>query len=251
MDDRTLELIHGAIDGANSPADQHELMRCLEASAEAQREYEQLQRLCGLLDAEPEFAPPAGLRESILAEFPRREAQVSTLRPRPRRAWLGAAVALAASAAGVALLVGRAPELTELEPSVLSGTMGRSGADARVPSLRLDGTAISGTISLHRGDGRLALEVDLDATRPVAIVASAGGAPLEIDGFVQFTGEPAEVSEIGGRTRLLHNGNQRYALVLSGAGPAPANIELAIYDGDLLVHEGRLNWPAEITPEPE
>lgn len=242
MDDKTIELIHGAIDGANAPGDQRELERSLEASAETRREYEQLQWLCALLDAEPDFEPPAGLRESILAQAPVSRAPVIALRP--RRTWLAAAVALAASAAGIALLLGRGPELPELDSSVLAGTMSPAGPAAGMPALLLDEAVISGAINLRGGDGRHAIEIDLDAARPVVIVASAAGAPLQIVGLVPLAGAPAEVSEIGGRTRLLHDGYQRYALVLDSTEGVPESIDLSIYDGNQLVRQGRLIWQA-------
>ena len=242
MDDRTIELIHGSIDGTNGSEDERELQRLLEASAVARREHEQLRRLQARLAAEPSFDPPAGLHESILARTARPATPVVPLRP--RRAWLGAAVALAATAAGVALLLGRSPELTQLDPSVLAGTIGRV-TDARAPALRFDQPSISGAISLRQGKGTHVIEIDLDATRPVTILASAAGAPLGIAGFVQLEGKPAEVSEVQGRTRLLHRGNQRYALVLAPGGERSQAIDLSIYDGDKLVREGRLIWPAD------
>ncbi|HUG98877.1 MAG TPA: hypothetical protein VMQ83_06855 [Gammaproteobacteria bacterium] len=245
MDDRTIELIHGSIDGTNGPDDERELQRLLEASEVARREHEQLRRLQARLAAEPSFDPPAGLHESILARTTRPATGVVPLRP--RRAWLGAAVALAATAAGVALLLGRSPELTQLDPSVLAGTIGRV-AEARAPVLRFDQPSISGAISLRQGNGTHAIEIDLDAAGPVTILASAAGAPLGIAGFVQLEGEPAEVSEIAGRTRLLHRGSQRYALVLDPESERYPAIDLFIYDGDTLVREGRLMWPADTPP---
>ena len=245
MDDRTIELIHGSIDGTNGSEDERELQRRLEASEAARREHEQLHRLQARLAAEPSFDPPAGLHESILARTAGPAARVVPLRP--RGAWLGAAVALAATAAGVALLLGRSPEPTQLDPSALAGTIGRL-ADARAPVLRFDQPAISGAISLRHGNGTHAIEIDLDAAGPVTILASAAGAPLGIAGFVRLEGEPAEVSEVDGRTRLLHRGSQRYALVLDPAGGRQPAIDLSIYDGDTLVREGRLVWPADTPP---
>lgn len=248
MDDRTIELIHGSIDGSNTPEDERELQQRLEASEAVRREHEQWLRLQARLAAEPSFDPPAGLHESILARTARPAARVVPLRP--RRAWLGAAVALAATAAGVALLLGRSPELTQLDPSVLAGTIGRV-PDARAPALRFDQPSISGAISLRQGNGTHAIEVDLDAARPVTILASAAGAPLGITGFVQLEGEPAEVSEVEGRTRLLHRGSQRYALVLDPESERNPAIDLSIYDGDTLVREATLIWPADTPPGQE
>jgi ferric-dicitrate binding protein FerR (iron transport regulator) len=242
MDDRAIELLHGEVDRANNPNDQRELAALLEASPEARHELDQLRRLAATLRAEPEYEPPPGLREAILG-------QVQPLAPviplRPRRAWAGAALALAATAAGVALILDRGPEFTALDPSALSGTMAPAGDHSASPSLRLDSAPVSGAISLHAGDGRYAIEVTLDAARPVAIIASSSTTPLELEGFVRISGEPAELSAEDGRIRVLHTGRQRYALVLGDGAGAHTAIDFSVYDGDQLVGEARLRWPAD------
>jgi hypothetical protein len=242
MDQRAIELLHGDIDQENSPADQRELAALLERSPEARCELEELRRLAVTLRAEPEFEPPPGLREAILG-------QIQPLAPviplRPRRGWAGAALALAATAAGVALILHRGPEFPELDPSTLAGTMVPASGHATSPSLRLDSAPVSGAISLHGGDGRYAIEVTLDASRPVAIIASSPTAALELEGFVRISGEPAELSAEDGRIRVLHTGSQRYALVLGDGAGAPPAIDFSVYDGDQLVGEARLRWPAD------
>jgi hypothetical protein len=243
MDSRTIELIHGDIDGENSPDEQRELILRLEASAEARREHEQLRRLSELIDAEAVFEPPSELRAAILSRMARPVAPVIPLR-RPRT-WLGAAAALAATAAGVALLLGRAPQLPEIDPSVLAGTIGGSGADKGVVSMQFDEGPISGAIRLHRSQGAYAIEIDLAAARPVAIVAGTAGAALGLEGFVRIDGEPDELEEADGRVRMLHRGSQHYAVVLRSDGSAPLALDLAIYEGDQLIRQGHLVWPAD------
>jgi hypothetical protein len=243
MDARTLELIHGDLDGANSPEEQRELLARLAASAEARREHEQLRALHDRLAAELGYEPPDGLREEILARLPRSAAKVVPLRP--RRAWLGAAAALAANVAGIALVLDRSPGMRELDPSVLAGTIGRSAMEARAPSLLFDEPRLSGLISLRMDDGIYAIEIDLDAGTPVGIVASAAGVPLELAGFVRIAGEPAELAESEGQIRLLHRGQQRYALVLRPGDSRPSSIDFSIYEGEQLLREERLAWPAD------
>jgi hypothetical protein len=242
MDARTLELIHGDLDGANGPEEQRELLSRLEASAEARREHEQLRALQDRLAAERGYEPPDGLREEILARLPPPSATVIPLRP--RRAWLGVAAALAATVAGVALILDRTPGLQELDPSVLAGTLGRSATDARAPSLLFAEAQLSGQISLRQDGGIYAIEVDLDAGTPVGIVASAAGVPLEVAGFVRIAGEPAEFAESEGQIRLQHRGHQHYALVLRPGDSRPSSIDFSIYEGERLLREDRLAWPA-------
>jgi hypothetical protein len=243
MDTRTIDLIHGDIDGENGPEEQRELILRLEASAEARREHEQLRKLCKVINAEPAFEPPPELHEAILSRIARPVAPVVRLR-RPRT-WFGAAAALAATAAGVALLLGRAPQLPEFDPSVLAGTIGGSGADKSIMSMQFDEGPISGAINLHRSQGAYAIEIDMVAARPVAIVAGTAGAPLELGGFVRIDGEPDELEEADGRIRMLHRGKQHYAVVLRSDGSVPLALDLFIYDGDLLIRQGHLVWPAD------
>jgi hypothetical protein len=253
MDTRTIELIHGDIDGENSRDEERELTSRLEASAEARREYEELRKLCQALDAAPTFEPPPDLREAIIGRIFRPVAPVIPLR-RPR-AWLGAAAALAATAAGVALLLGRAPEFPASDPSALVGTIGSAGTEAASTSLRLDERPLSGAISLHRAlnrdDGAVAMEIELEAGRPVEILAGAAGMALRIEELVGLDGAPEELAEIDGRIRVLHRGNQRYALVLASESGTPASIDLSIYEGDRLIRQGRLVWPVDTPVGPE
>jgi hypothetical protein len=242
MDARTLELIHGDLDGANGPEEQRELLSRLEASAEARREHECLRELNERLGSEPAFEPPIGLREEILARLPRPSAKVVPLRP--RRAWLGVAAALAATVAGVALILDRTPGFQELDPAMLAGTLGRSATEARAPSLLFAEAQLSGQISLRQDDGIDAIEIDLDAGTPVEIVASAAGVPLELAGFVRIAGEPAEFAASEGQIRVLHRGHQHYALVLRPGDSRPTSIDFSIHEGERLVREDRLAWPA-------
>jgi hypothetical protein len=246
MDERTIELIHGEIDGANSPADHGELQRRLEASPEARQALEEMRALAALLAAAPAYEPPPGLRDAIRARIPQPVPRPAPTRvARVPRAWLGAAVAMAATAAFVAVVVIRAPEHLELDPSTLAGTIGQPAGGAASASLRLDEPGIAGTITLQRHERGLAIDVDLDSGRPVAMVATTTGTPLELKGFLPHDGSPAELGQQHGEIRLLHSGKQHYSLVLSSGPVAGTTIDLRFYDGDQLIREARLEMPAD------
>lgn len=247
MDQKTIDLIQGDIDGLNSPEEQRELLRRLETSAEARQEHARMQALCELLDSVPDCEPPDGLRESILAATLRspaaREAGVNS--GRSRRGWLGAAAALAATIAGVAILLVSVPAPEQMDVSSLAGTIGQPTANLGVASLGLDAPGVSGAITAQRHERGFTIDINLDADRPVRVVADSAGVPLELAGFVPLAGSLPRVSESGGSIRVLHSGDQHYALVL-GPGSARASfIDVTVYEGERLIKQGRLDLPSQ------
>lgn len=241
MDERTLELIHGDIDGEIGPDERRELEGLLAASPEAQREREKLHGLKSVLGSLEHAEPPAGLRDSIIAAAHRPSSPVR-IAPARRGGW-GVVAALAATVAGVALFLGHSTALPEFDPSTLGGTLARPSAGSAVPSFRLDGQVVSGAIMLHNSNNGLALEVDLVAERPVEVVAGAAGVRLELAGFVRMAGMPARMATVDGQLRLLHKGSQHYALVLTNKGAVASEIDVSVYDGENLIGEGRLKVP--------
>lgn len=249
MDERTRELIHGELDGENGPAEHEELERRLAGSAEARGELEGLRKLKSLLEDLPDAAPPAEIGQAVMSRIrggPRpadRPRLVSGNRPR-RASWIGMAAAMAATITGIALILGRTPDLPQLDPSVLSGTMGRpAGPGSR---LTLSEGPVSGSILLHRSSAGLALEVDLDAERPVEVTAGSEGAQLELRGFVRVDGMPARMASVDGQIHVVHNGNQHYALVMSSRGATASALDVAVYEDGNLVGQGRLRIPEAV-----
>lgn len=248
MDQRIVDLIHGDIDGLNSPEEQKELLQLLEASAEARREHARMRALCEWLDSMPSCEVPPGLSDSILAGIPRPAtasiAAASSAR-RPRRGWLGAAAVLAATVACVAVLLVRAPAPEALDASALTGTIGQPAAGLGVASLGLDAPGISGAISAQRHEHGFTIDIELDADRPVSVVAESAGVPLELAGFLPLAGNPASVSESGGSIRVLHSGKQHYALVVGPGSASAASIDVTVYEGERVIKQGRLDLPSQ------
>jgi hypothetical protein len=251
MDHRTIELIHGEIDGVNSPDDQRELQRRLEASAESRRELAETRALAERLAAEPAYDLPPGLRDMILARIALPPANRPARSPRSARNWLGAAVAMAATVAGVAIVVMRAPDSQQLDPSNLAGTIGQPAAGVGTTSLLLDDAAVSGSITLRRYELGLTIDIKLDSVRPVAVVARADQGPLELQGFLPLQGSPARLDEDRGTIRLLHRGRQHYSLAVTSGSATASVINLQVYDGERLIRESRLELPGGAPPRRE
>jgi hypothetical protein len=227
IDERVLELIHGDIDGINTPEEQQELRRHLMASEAVRHEHARMRELDRLLTALPLHEPPPGLRNAILARVNWRPGRSWA----GRRNWFAPALGMAAALAGVTFLLFTAPRFPELDRQVLGGTFARSST--AVSSMRVDEHLVSGGLTL-RADGRgLVLELDLRADQPLSVVARGRDAPLVLRGVVPIDGSPAAISIEDGSIRVLHEGRQRYALLLdAGSGAA---LDIRIYDGSQLI----------------
>lgn len=255
MDDRTRELIHGDIDGANSPEEQRELIRRMSGSAEARAEHERMRALAALLAAQPAYEPPADLRAGILARAAQlNENQVQPAGPvvaiaaRSRRRWLGPALAMAATVAGVAFLLSSTPELPEIDARALAGTLGAARPAAPARSLAIDERLVAGTISLQSYEQGLLMELDLETGRPVSLVVIAEGATLTLAGVLPIDGLPARAAERDGGVRVLHSGRQHYALALAAQESLPQFIGLEVYEGSRLIARHRLETGAAQGP---
>lgn len=65
-DERLDDLIHGSVDGTNTPAENEELRVCVEADPAAAARMRDIERLNDVLSRVPTLDPPEGLREDIL-----------------------------------------------------------------------------------------------------------------------------------------------------------------------------------------
>jgi hypothetical protein len=248
MDQKTIELIHGDVDGELGPNEQEELRRLLAFSQDARREHARLHSLNELLAALPACEPPAGMRDAILAAVPRPARPMATPVRARRRSRAGLVAALAATAAGVVFLLQRDHQVPELDPASLAGTFARPAAGTDVPGWRLVDPAVSGGLSLRQGEHGLYIEVDLEAQGQITLVARIGGRPLEFEGLVPIDGAPESATRTGPGIRMLHSGKHRYAILLRDAAGPGEIVELAVYEGERLVGETRLAVGRESTP---
>jgi hypothetical protein len=265
MDQKTIELIHRDIDGLASPEEQRELALLLESSEDARDEHARMRTLCALLDGATSADPPPGLRDAILARIPVASVAsvASVARPaashrlswgpsgrgarRSRRSRLGLAAALAATVGGVALLLFRAPDFQQFDPASLAGTIGQPAPGTA--SLQLEGEPLAGTVLLQRHTHGFTIEIAMNTSRPIGLVAGATEGPLMLQGLLPLGGQPAGLAEDAGRIHVLHSGRQHYSLVVTPGLSGASTIELSFYDGDALIREDRLVLPAGKGPE--
>lgn len=247
MDDRSRELIHGDIDGALDVAEREELRRIIETSDEARQEHQAIQLLHDTLASLPDFEPPAGLRDAIVAQAwgasstPRRP---TARRPARERKKLRLVAGLAAAAVLVAVLVDKDAHLPDLDPSALSGTIGRQALDETTGVMHVQGHLVTGTIRAYQGEQGPVIEVELDADRPLTVVARAGNRPLELEALVPIAGMAPATSTIDGGLGMVHHGKQHYLLVLKRRDASDTAIDLAVYDGERLVQQGSVKLQA-------
>lgn len=247
MDDRSRELIHGDIDGALDAAEREELRRIIETSDEARQEHQGMHLLHDTLASLPDFEPPAGLRDAIVTQAwgasstPRRP---PARRPARERTKLRLVAGLAAAAVLVAVLVNKDAHLPDLDPSALSGTIGRQAPDEPTGVMHVQGPLATGTISAYQGEQGPVIEVELDAGRPLTVVARAGSRPLELEALVPIAGMAPTTTSIEGGFGMVHHGKLHYLLVLRRRDAAYSAIDLAVYDGERLVQQGSLKLQA-------
>lgn len=241
MDQRILELIHGDVDGELTPSEQDELQHWLAVSETARQEHARARSLHDLLAAVQAQDPPSGMRATILDALPPRATPTGDFATGRRRSGLGLVAALAATAAGVVFLLQRDPDVPQLDPASLAGTISRPAAGPDAPVWRLEDAAVSGSLRLRQAEHGLYMEVDVEAEGPITLVARSDGRPLEVEGLVPIDTPPASPKLADGGIHMLHSGKHRYAILLRRPAGADEPVELAVYAGDRLVGETRLD----------
>lgn len=231
-DERTLELVSAAADGELDTRLQAEVEQLLRGSAEARRFRDDLARLETLLSGLPEPAFPDTLHARIMAGAGRQP---------PARAWLRFLAPLPVLRYGLAAAAGAAVMMAayELHPILpdganyreLAGTMVPDGSRAGVRVLDRKTTQsreVTGLVELQQSDGRLLLEVRLDAAEPVELAIDFTAAGLQPVGVVQ-RGLPFESVEIDDRTlRARALGRRQISVSLRRVEDAAVADEAAI-----------------------
>lgn len=251
IDDRSLELVHGAIDGENSAQDDAELTQRLESEPELRVIHDQLLHLHETLDNVEHVDPPAGLRQAILDAIrpPERRSILQALMPSwpaPGVMRYGMAAAMGAVVAAVALQLApmssqQGPAVTDLVGTMASHKPHQNGADARI---LLDSKEISGSISGRRQDELVVLDFDLAMQQPIEIVASFGGSGLTFNGFAQLDDAHAAIVSEGDRIVMRQDGNHRYAVFFSAPDDGGAEIDFSFLLHGQAIREEALSLPA-------
>jgi hypothetical protein len=231
IEERHVELIHAELDGELTSEQRAELSRVLLANPEARTLREQLSRLFGKLAKLEDAAAPPELAASVLNAIDRNAPTPGPALP-ARRSWFTgpafryAAVfvgglALSAALLGPGMRGAKAPDVADLV-----GTIGGpAGANRQSPvdGTRIDLPQVSGTVNSYRLGTQLVLELDLEASEPVEVIASHGGESFHF----RLGGTAASDSE-----RLLWLPQED--------APAGSPIRLEVHGGGRLLHQASL-----------
>ncbi|MEJ2385326.1 MAG: hypothetical protein P8Y54_13200 [Xanthomonadales bacterium] len=222
LDRHECELISAGLDGELAPGEQREHDELLASSAEARALRAELRGVGAALESLPEQAPPADLAERVLARAAPRDAKVTPLRPRWRRAHVPLAFAaglLVAVAVSRLLPVGGSP----LEQQWMSGTLAPA---ARLPGhaeQRIDADGLTGSVRLGQRGGTRSLEFRVEATGPVEIEVDLNGTGRTFGGVVvaEDGPGPGRIEFAGGTVRVAGGAGAAFGLLLPATAAHP------------------------------
>ena len=239
LEQRTLELINGEIDGALQPDERAELEAILAASADARAMKAELQKLANLMDSMPQHTPPEELAERILRQV-RLPASRPAFSPGNLFSSLQAAPIGLAFAAGLLMAVGMY-ELSPgrqsvVDPANIVGTMvlnpGAGPASQAADSLVISVPGVSGTVSLSEAGNLQVLSFDLDSTDETEIAIALSEAGLSFGGIAHAAASAAAADETyevsGGTLRVVNQGRQAFSVFLLDAGADGGGREISI-----------------------
>jgi hypothetical protein len=176
-DEQCLALIHAELDRELEGSRRADLARLLLAEPQARVVRDQMQRICGRLDAVGLVEPPPQLAHSILRRLP--PAPAATVYRASFTRWR-----LAALVAGVLTATTIVYETVQGPTPGSRETAGTMAADApiTVDSVALDGGgAVSGRATLYRDKNGLGIGLDVSALEPVDVLIATGSGSLRIN----------------------------------------------------------------------
>lgn len=232
-DDRITELVHGEIDGVNSPEESAELRRKIMRDPAARELHDDMKQLTDALDRMGEEESPADLRDSILEALPNRSRTESTSThevPSPTRWHLPAALA-----AGLVLGLIIGPlvinDSAEVDPSDVVGTIGSRLTEP----VELDADRFSGTFRGVQNDTRILVTFDVEAQGPVEVTLEYDPTAVDLTGFARRGGRFAVVEARDGRFIVEAENDFRGNLNLERITPATTALQLTIArDGEVI-----------------
>ncbi|KPK53332.1 MAG: hypothetical protein PVI25_10235 [Gammaproteobacteria bacterium] len=242
-EDRSIELIHGELDGELSAPEQEELAARMQSDPGLKSLMDDMRKLSGVLDRVPQADPPPGLRSRIMA----------AVRPRKRRGILEAllpdwpapvtlryagAAAFGAAVAAVALQLGTTDFSGPADVRGLVGTIASYETPAAAQNIiSLDTGGITGSIETHRQNGLLVMDFDLAAEQPLQIVADYSHSGLDFGGFAQLDGSAASLDATNGQITFAQGRDHRYAVFFEAAEVGDGTIELRFLTDQKLVRK--------------
>jgi anti-sigma factor RsiW len=231
IDEKYIELIQAEVDGELPEQHRADLSRFLLTNPEARALRDELRQVCATLGRVPAVEPPQGLRESILAAIPGATAARTPRRSSATRFQyfrVAAAFAGGLLVSAIAFQVG-AGRQAAFDVSEVAGTLASQDPVARsspVDTASVSLEQVSGTVSLFRSATMRVVEFDLAVRQPLEVVVVHDGQQARFSGLA-----PA-------------SSNQRYALVLEGAGKAGSPVEIRFLASGAEIHRDVLEVPA-------
>ena len=248
INERTIELINGGLDGELNERQTEELEAALRESA-AGREYQaRLHEFNELLSSEPPLEPPAELHDSIVSQIKL---------PEPAFAWLrlsivpGYARYALTAAAGLLLAVG----LYEFRPGALGGgelehmvgTMMRTDREHKgvtLDAFSFEMGQVSSSVRLVEQDEALVLDVILESAEPFEITVDFTSDGLMFDAIAQLQSDLKSIEFADQAIQVKGHGRQHFAVLLHRDVARPvdheARIGLRFLSNGELVKEGTL-----------
>lgn len=255
IDQHTLDLLNGGVDGELSPSEQEELDLLLAGSEEVRDISGELETFSRLLDELPELEPPAHLQESIERQVrlpvPNEETSQGIFGTWLSAHWLRTGFALAA---GIVLTVGvyemGSGPISDRDAGNLSGTVVKSqspGQDELLDSIHIFTETLNGQVELRRNDDLFTLDVKLASDGPTGVNVDFAGRGLDFEGIVRVQDSNDVVSVADGTIKVASSGEQHYSLKLrrnsSAADQEFTPLELEFFANEALVHEAELSIP--------
>jgi anti-sigma factor RsiW len=222
--ERYIELIHGEIDGVNTPAESAELRKIVENEGAAKDFQEYMKRLAVALDRVEEAEAPEDLREAIRSRIePRSTAPAALpLRKGVFSAAPGFRIA-AALAAGLVLGLFVGPRVfndDSLNPADVAGSMLPAAAAPVAAPVEIEHEIVQGTVEAVREKDRIVVSYDLSSSQPV------------------------ELALDDGRYRVSGSGRISGTITLDGADSGVAKVRLEVSSGEISLGAGILRLEA-------
>jgi hypothetical protein len=249
IDERTIELIHGGLDGELSDAENAELEARLGQSDEARHYQAQMRELSVFLDRAPEQEVPGGLREKILGQIELPAEKRGGVEFRFSRIPGFIRYGLAA-AAGLLLAIGiyeyrpagsDSPDLADMVGTVMPRT---AAGEVVLDTYSFEIDRLSSSVSLQESDGGLVLDVQLDSTGPVDIIVDFTSDGLQFDAIAQLQSDLGSIEVADRAIQIKSRGRQHFAVLLhrddETADGTAATIRLDFSSEGKLLNSGKL-----------
>ncbi len=250
--DKYVELIHREIDGRNSPKASAKLAAFLAANPQAQKFYDDLRALSGMLQGVKPVEPPAHLPHVIMNRLPPAQPVRRNLFA-PVLAWLeargkfkyayvfsgGLAVGLAAYALFFQTVLTPSRDLSKLSGAMIPREQAENLKIAA--SWEINHEQVTGGLHLKDSAEILVVEVSLVSAQEIELVATFDNKNFAFKGVAALEQSfPAEVNFSGRTVELKHQGPRNYAMIFAKHEEATGALHLKIGRAGELFYEQTL-----------